>query len=514
MTESPINTTLDDISDKELYDYQKKAISLIFERLDEKPHGYNLLYQLPTGGGKTIIFSEIARRYIKDIGKKVLILTHRIELCGQTSEILSGFGVQNKVIRSEVKQLPEQKEYQCFVAMVETLNNRLNEEAIEIENLGLVIIDEAHYNSFGKLFKFFENSTVLGVTATPLSSNINLPMYENYKELIVGNSIPELIKMGFLAGVEFHSFDVNLSSLTIGVNGDYTVSSSERLYTELSMQEKLLSAYQEHCIGKKTLIFNNGIQTSKFVESMFKKAGHEIRHLDNTHTSVERKEILQWFREKKDAVLTSVGILTTGFDEPGVESIILNRATRSLTLYFQMIGRGSRVIPGKDSFNVIDLGNNLARFGRWDEEIDWQAIFRSPDNYLQHVRSDEEIQRNFTYVMPLDLRERFPNTQDFTFDMDDVYQDVMREGLRPKVAIDRSIMQHAKMVSENSRTYEDVKELAKLLRDEVEFRVRLYSYCIAKCTDNYRSWLVDDYLRRLEAEARTLFRQAIFSEEG
>jgi superfamily II DNA or RNA helicase len=505
---------LDEISDKELYDYQKNAISLIFERLDERPQGYNLLYTLPTGGGKTVIFSEIARRYIKDTGKKVLILTHRIELCGQTSEVLTGFRVKNKVIRSEVKDLPDQKDYQCFVAMVETLNNRLNEEAIEIEDLGLVIIDEAHYNSFGKLFKFFEKSTVLGVTATPLSSNINLPMYENYKELIVGNSIPELIKMGFLAKVTFHSLDVNLSSLTIGVNGDYTVSSSERLYTDLSMQEKLLSAYQEHAIGKKTLIFNNGIQTSKFVESMFKKAGHDIRHLDNTHSAAERKEILQWFRDKKDAVLTSVGILTTGFDEPAVESIILNRATRSLTLYFQMIGRGSRVIPGKDSFNVIDLGNNLARFGRWDEEIDWQAIFRSPDNYLQHVRSDDEIQRSFRYVMPPDLRQRFANTASIDFDVDESYQQVLREGLRPKVVIDRSIAHHAGMCADNSDNPDQLKELVKLLREDVEYRVRLYSYCITKCTDNYRAWLVEDYMRRLEAEARTLYRLAVFSEEG
>lgn len=506
---------MEDQIEKELYEYQKKAISQIFDRLEERPQGYNLLYQLPTGGGKTVIFSEIARRYIEETGKKVLILTHRIELCAQTSEVLTGFRVRNKVIRSEVKDLPDQNEFQCFVAMVETLNNRLNDEAIEIEDLGLVIIDEAHYNSFGKLFKFFENSTVLGVTATPLSSNINLPMYENYRELIVGNSIPELIRLGFLAKVTFHSYDVNLSSLTIGVNGDYTVSSSERLYTDLSMQEKLLSAYQEHCIGKKTLIFNNGIQTSKFVESMFKKAGHEIKHLDNTHSAAERKDILQWFRDKKDAVLTSVGILTTGFDEPAVESIILNRATRSLTLYFQMIGRGSRVIPGKDSFNVIDLGNNLARFGRWDEEIDWQAIFRSPDNYLQHVRSDDEIQRSFRYVMPQDVRERFANTSDanMAFDTDEVYQQVMREGLRPKVVIDRSVAHHAAIVAENAEMAEHIRDLVKLLRDDVEYRVRLYSYCIAKCTDNYRAWLVEDYMRRLEAEARTLYRMAVFSEE-
>ena len=77
-------------------------------------------------------------------------------------------------------------------------------------------------------------------------------------------------------------------------------------------------------------------------------AGYEIKHLDNTHNARERREILQWFREKPDAILTSVSILTTGFDEPTVESIILNRATKSLTLYFQMIGRGSRVLESSD----------------------------------------------------------------------------------------------------------------------------------------------------------------------
>ena len=131
----------------------------------------------------------------------------------------------------------------------------------------------------------------------------------------------------------------------------------------------------EKCKGKKTLIFNNGINTSWYVYQTFKDAGYEIKHLDNTHNKKERKEILKWFREKPDAILTSVSILTTGFDEPTVENIILNRATKSLTLYFQMIGRGSRKLPNKDTFNVIDLGNNIARFGPWNASVDWQLIF-------------------------------------------------------------------------------------------------------------------------------------------
>ena len=167
-------TIKETITEKRLYDYQIKDLYRIFDVISEESDDFNLLYQLPTGGGKTVIFSEIVRRYIERHKKKVVILTHRIELCKQTSNVLSGFKVKNKVINSKVKTLPDQDEYQCFVAMVETLNNRLSDKDFELQNVGLVIIDEAHYNSFRKLFKFFENCFILGVTATPLSSNIKL----------------------------------------------------------------------------------------------------------------------------------------------------------------------------------------------------------------------------------------------------------------------------------------------------------------------------------------------------
>ena len=147
---------------KSLYDYQLRDLEQIFKELRDLPDGSNLLYQLPTGGGKTVIFSEITRRYIEQTGKKVVVLTHRIELSRQTSKMLHGFGVSNKVINSEVKELIDQDDYKCFVAMVETLNNRLQEGKVKINDIGLVIIDEAHYNSFRKLFKYFDKATILG----------------------------------------------------------------------------------------------------------------------------------------------------------------------------------------------------------------------------------------------------------------------------------------------------------------------------------------------------------------
>ena len=313
---------------KELYDYQKEALSQIFGKIEDNPESYNLVYQLPTGGGKTVIFSEIARRYIEETGKKVLILTHRIELCNQTSRMLSEFDVKNKIINSNVKELDDQDEYMCFVAMVETLKNRLNDDKLELDQIGLIIIDEAHYNSFRKLFKYFENCFILGVTATPLSSNMKLPMNEIYNELLVGEPVQSLVDRGFLAKATTYTYDVALGTLKIGINGDYTVKSSEELYSNNLMQEKLLYAYEEKCMGKKTLIFNNGINTSLHVYETFKAEGYDVMHLDNTNSRQEREFILKWFKETPNAILTSVGILTTGFDEPTVEVIILNRETK------------------------------------------------------------------------------------------------------------------------------------------------------------------------------------------
>jgi superfamily II DNA or RNA helicase len=483
---------------KQLYEYQKRAIEEIFLKLKDHAARYNVLYQLPTGGGKTVIFSEIARRYIQSTGKKVLILTHRIELCSQTSHMLDEFGVNNKVINSAVKEMPVPNDYMCYVAMVETLNNRLRDKILNLDTIGLMIVDEAHYNSFGKLFRFYEKGVVLGVTATPLSSNVNIRMRDNYDELIVGESISKLIDSGFLARATTYHYHVGLTSLKVGRNGDYTVSSSERLYNNHAMQDKLLSAYKEKCIGKKTLIFNNGIATSQYVYATFQDAGFEIKHLDHTHTAKERKEILQWFKEKPDAILTSVSILTTGFDEPTVECIILNRATKSLTLYFQMIGRGSRILENKKDFLVIDLGNNLNRFGLWDAPVDWLSIFKNPELYLADIRSDEDIERNYRYEMPEELRERFSRSKTIDMDIKLEHQEALANHERPKVVIERSIEQHINMCLDNSTDIDDALVLADLLKEEIEFRVRVYSRCLSKTSESYVKWLQDDYKRKLK----------------
>ena len=479
-----------------LYPYQKRLVFNIFERLREIDAGTNLLFQLPTGGGKTLIFSEIARKYLSEFDKKVLILTHRIELLGQTSKVLNSVGVETKIIDSQVHEIPDQKDFSCFVAMVETLNNRLLDNECYLEDIGLVVVDEAHYNSFRKIFQYFKDTNILGVTATPLSSNKNLPLNENYNELIVGESIADLIDHGYLCGATTYTYSVNLKSLTVGISGDFTVSSSERVYGRDHMQQVLINAYEEKSKGKKTLIFNAGIATSIKVFELFQAHGYQnIKHLDSTFSSQERREVLSWFRNTPDAILTSVGILTTGFDEPSVESIILNRATRSITLYHQMIGRGSRIIPKKEHFSIIDLGNNALRLGYWQDYIDWKDVFKSPIKYIE--RDYEKDIEERVYVMPDDIKERFNTWHDEDFDVMVVYKHCIKTGIKPKKVVDESMENHFQLIMDNTMHYNEALELLTLLKDEIEHRLKVFTKCI-NGSDNYSSWLIDEYTEKLK----------------
>jgi superfamily II DNA or RNA helicase len=488
---------------KKLYPFQEKTVKNILSELEENGSNFNLLFQLPTGGGKTVIFSEIAKSYIEKWGKKVLILTHRIELSVQTSKQLSAIGVENKVINSDVKKLEENEDFDCYIAMVETLNNRLHENENFIEGVGLVIVDEAHYNSFRKIFQYYQSANILGVTATPLSSNKALPLNDNYNKLLVGECISSLIESGYLSDAETFTYDVNLHGLKIGSNGDFTVSSSEMVYGNFFMQEKLLFAYEEVAVGNKTLIFNSGIETSIRVEETFKKRGYKIRHLDSTFSEKDRKDVLEWFKVTPDAILSSVGILTTGFDEPTVETIILNRATRSLTLYHQMIGRGSRKLPNKSQFKLIDLGNNVRRFGFWQDFINWQDAFRFPDRFLESRLSEgDDLEFEVVYEFNRMARERMDVELLDSFNMKDVYYAYLDKSEKGKLAVDDSLENHFQVIVKAAADFYDGLDLLEMLGEHIEYRLKQYTKCIAKSTPNYFKYLMETYIRQLRQKLR------------
>lgn len=497
------------ILQRKLYPYQQEAVDTIFQKLVDLPSNANILFQLPTGGGKTIIFSEIARKYIEHFKKKVIILTHRVELSMQTSDVLTSLNIPNKVINSSVKILEKTDEYLAYTALIETLNNRLHDEDnLEfLENIGLVIVDEAHNNSFRKVFKFFNEVNILGVTATPLSSNKKLPLADTYNDLVIGQSISSLIDGGYLCEGVTYSFDVNLSSLKIGYTGEFTTASLELLYSNPFMQGKLVQAYEEVAMGTKTLIFNSGIISSRLVYEAFKKKNYPVKHLDSTYSDKERAEILEWFHNTKDAILTSVSILTHGFDEPEVETIMLNRATKSLTLYHQMIGRGSRITPHKKNFKIIDLGNNSRRFGLWQMPIDWKHVFVAPHMYLEQRYKDEwdyEMERD--YEMPAEIKERFLNSSVEEFLVRDKYFEAVKKGLKPQIVLDDSISDHFHKIQDNASCYEEGMELFHLLQEEMKYRVKQFGKCI-NATNNYTDWQYQNYQSKLKRRLAILFEE-------
>ena len=493
--------------EKKLYHYQESDIAILFDKLERNPGKCRLLYQLPTGGGKTVIFSEIANRFTKKYNKKVVVLTHRTELCSQTSTALKMTGISNKVINSAVKKISRKDGYSCYVAMVETLKNRISDGLIRTEDIGLVIVDEAHHNSFHKLLGKFTNAAVIGVTATPFSSDINLPMRRNYDELVVGAPINELIMQGFLARPTTWRYNVELNTLKTGLHGDFTVSTSDELYGSDAMLDLLVHAYASHAKNKKTLIFNNGIVTSRKVLEVFTAMGYPIRHLDNKTSPTERAEILKWLKKTKGGILTSVSILTTGFDEPSIQTVILNRATTSLTLYHQMIGRGSRRLPQKKTFSIIDLGNNADRFGEWNTPVDWKHVFENPEIYHESLHSKTSYE---AHQMPSDMRGKFPNSREISFDVQAAYELAIQQGAKAKIVIRDSIRQHALMCVDNSQTVTEALALADELNKEIDWRIKQYGKCLSKVTTNYTKWLREDYQVKLtKLIEKIMYRRAL-----
>jgi superfamily II DNA or RNA helicase len=344
-----------------LRDYQIKTIEL-FEQSNEK----NILLQMPTGAGKTYTFTEIAKRFFVSEVKKVLILVHRNELLIQAKNAL---GEKCFLISDGVKEIPNNYDY--YVGMVETVKRRIN----KMPFFGLVIIDEAHIANFNKL-PYFNNPDIkiLGVTATPIGTK---PLSNIFEKMISPIDIKSLIEQKYLLNCEVYGVASDLVAVqkfkTKG--GDFDTQELDNFYSSEKMVSNLIKAYNDYSFNKKTLIFNVNINHNNCVYDALFELGYNVYRIDGETPLNERKDILNRFKNEPNAIICNVGVLTTGFDEPSVKTIFLNRATKSLALYLQMIGRGSRLFDGKEKFTIIDLGKNTARFGFYDEYRDWQSFF-------------------------------------------------------------------------------------------------------------------------------------------
>lgn len=354
------------------------------------------------------MFTFMSRWFVtKNVGEKVLIVCHREELITQACETLMLLGLTYEKILPSTKKLSHRAD--VYVAMVETLHNRLQHNPLFLRKVGLVFADECHVRVFDKVYQFFPKAKIIGVTATPISiDKVNYSKccvcnteYEfggiccgfetmewtkpytfsmEYENIVIGENVEGLIEFGQLVPeLNFKRTVIDTSQLETGANGDFTEDSQEQLYGSKDAVFNVLLNYQELCQGKRTIIFNSSSTANYKVYEQFKEAGLNVRLYDSVNdTEGSRKEIVKWFKDNDDAILCNVNVFTAGFDCKEVEAVILNRATLSLSLYLQMVGRGGRSSDKiyKQSFIVIDGGGNIDRFGRWsDPTRDWNKLF-------------------------------------------------------------------------------------------------------------------------------------------
>ena len=327
--------------------------------------------QLSTGGGKTICFSAISSRYIHKSQKPVLILVHRKELLSQAANSLEkANGITAQKIVAGMKFIPNAMVY---VGMVETVFKRLD----LLSHVGLIIIDECHLGGFTKIIEHFQSQLIIGFTATPLAAKKTQPLNLFFNDIICGIDIPELIGQGHLCKEITYGAKETVDRAKLKMKmGDFDEKQMAKEFSNPKFIQSTVNAYQKLAENTKTIVFNCNIEHSKLVTEQLLISGYVAKHIDAN--SKDREEILHWFNQTENAILCNVGIATTGFDQPDIQTVIVNKATASMPLWLQMCGRGGRPTKTKDRFTIIDLGGNTVTHGQWSDQRDWIKIFRYP----------------------------------------------------------------------------------------------------------------------------------------
>lgn len=344
--------------------YQVKARADIYAAYSAGSRA--VMLQLITGGGKTVIFVEIIKDFLK-AGKRVIMVAHREELITQAWQTLYNKEIYAGVIKSGN---PENFTLPCQVASIQTICRRA-----KLPRADLVIFDEAHHsqddNSYGDvLTKHFPYARVLGVTATPYRLS-GLGFTSIFDKLIQGPTFQELVDMGYLSPLRyFIAHNPDLSKVKVK-NGDFVI---EELHKAMGMAP-LVKSYHEHCDGMAGLVFAVNIPHSQEIVRQYLAAGIPGAHVDANTPADERKKLFQLLRDKKIKILSNVGIATEGTDIPTIDFVQLARPTKSLSLFCQMIGRVTRVSPGKEFGFVLDNGGLYLEHGMPDQAFDWQSHF-------------------------------------------------------------------------------------------------------------------------------------------
>ena len=310
------------------------------------------LLVLPTGTGKTIVFASVAADQVR-AGDRVLILAHRGELLEQAADKLRrSTGLVSAVEKAESTCLGSW--FRVVVGSVQTLQRSARLERFPRDYFGTIIIDEAHHaitDGYRRILDYFESAKVLGVTATPDRGDMR-NLGEVFDSLAYEYKLTDAIKEGYLCRIMAQTIPLQLDISGVALSGgDYAVG---ELGTALDPYLGQIAAEMaQRCAGRKTVVFLPLIKTSQKFRDLLNAKGFRAAEVNGQ--SADRKEVLADFDAGKYNVLCNSMLLTEGWDCPSVDCVVVLRPTKVRSLYSQMVGRGTRLSPGKQDLLLLDF---------------------------------------------------------------------------------------------------------------------------------------------------------------
>ena len=335
---------------EELRPYQQKARDRIHAEWDAG-HTRTLLV-LPTGTGKTIVFASVAADQVR-AGDRVLILAHRGELLEQAADKLQrSTGLVSAVEKAESTCLDSW--FRVVVGSVQTLQRTARLERFPQDYFGTIIIDEAHHaitDGYRRILDYFEGAKVLGVTATPDRGDMR-NLGEVFDSLAFEYKLTDAIKEGYLCKIMAQTIPLKLDITSVTMSGgDYAVGD---LGTALDPYlEQIAAEMAQRCKDRKTVVFLPLIKTSQKFRDLLNTYGFRAAEVNGQ--SDDRRQVLADFDAGKYNVLCNSMLLTEGWDCPSVDCVVVLRPTKVRSLYSQMVGRGTRLSPGKTDLLLLDF---------------------------------------------------------------------------------------------------------------------------------------------------------------
>lgn len=333
-----------------LRDYQEEARIAIANEWEKGVK--KTLLVLPTGCGKTIVFSKVVEDRVK-LGERVLILAHRSELLDQASDKLAkATGIFTATEKAEQSCLNSW--FRVVVGSVQTLQRPKRLAQFDKDYFDTIVVDEAHHcisDSYQRVLEHFSNANVLGVTATPDRGDMrNLGSY--FESLAYEYTLPKAIKNGYLSPIKALTIPLELDLSAVSMqSGDFKAS---EVGTALDPYlEQIADEMLKYCTDKKTVVFLPLVKTSQKFRDILNEKGFKAAEVNGD--SKDRAEVLDDFSKGKYNVLCNSMLLTEGWDEPSVDCIVVLRPTKVRSLYSQMVGRGTRLHPGKEDLLLLDF---------------------------------------------------------------------------------------------------------------------------------------------------------------